>query len=148
MVDTSVAVATPPPTALRMRKGSTSAGAAISSSLATVAMGARRMPSITSWRAFQRASTTRVSRSTMAITTPLWNRPAIDTPATEPSTMSTMLGGTVSAMAAPVASSAIISLGLCPRRFISGNSAGATVAMSDTLEPEMPETMKSEPSST
>ena len=62
--------------------------------------------------------------------------------------MSTMLGGTVSAMAAPVASSAIISLGLCPRRFISGNSAGATVAMSDTLEPEMPETMKSEPSST
>ena len=84
----------------------------------------------------------------MAITTPLWNRPAIDTPATEPSTMSTLLGGTVSAMAAPVASSAIISLGLCPRRFISGNSAGATVAMSDTLEPEMPETMKREPSST
>ena len=43
---------------------------------------------------------------------------------------------------------AIISGGLWPRRFISGNSAGATVAMSDTLEPEMPETMKSEPSST
>ena len=48
------------------------------------------------------------------------NRPAIDTPATEPSTISTMLGGTVSAMAAPVASSAIISFGWWPRRFISG----------------------------
>ena len=86
--------------------------------------------------------------STMATTKPLVNSPAIDTPATEPSTISTMLGGTVSAMAAPVESSAIISLGLCPRRFISGNSAGATVAMSDTLEPEMPETRNSEPSST
>ena len=31
MVDTSVAVATPPPTALRIRNGRTSAGAAISS---------------------------------------------------------------------------------------------------------------------
>ena len=62
--------------------------------------------------------------------------------------MSTMLGGTVSAMAAPVASSAIISGGLCPRRFISGKRAGATVAMSDTFEPEMPETMNSDPSST
>ena len=76
------------------------------------------------------------------------NRPAIDTPATEPSTISTMLGGTVSAIAAPVARSATISRGLWPRRFISGNSAGATVAMSETLEPEMPETMNSEPSST
>ncbi len=62
--------------------------------------------------------------------------------------MRTMLGGTVSAMAAPVARSAIISLGWCPRRFISGKSAGATVAMSETLEPEMPETRNSEPSST
>ena len=72
----------------------------------------------------------------------------MDTPATEPSTISTMLGGTVSAIAAPVASSATISPGLWPRRFISGNSAGATVAMSDTLDPEMPDTMNSEPSST
>jgi len=59
-----------------------------------------------------------------------------------------MLGGTVSAIAAPVDSRAIMSLGFWPRRFISGNRAGATVAMSDTLEPEMPETMNSEPSST
>jgi hypothetical protein len=54
----------------------------------------------------------------------------------------------VSAIAAPVAKSAIISGGLWPRRFISGNSAGATVAMSETLEPEMPETRNIEPSST
>ncbi len=84
----------------------------------------------------------------MAIMKPEVNRPAIDTPAAEPRTMRTMDGGTVSAMAAPVASSAIISLGLWPRRFISGNSAGATVAISETLEPEMPETRNSEPSRT
>ena len=80
--------------------------------------------------------------------TPAWNNPAIETPATEPSTISTMLGGTVSAIAAPVESSAIISLGFWPRRFISGNSAGATVAMSDTLEPEMPDTRYIAPTST
>lgn len=71
---------------------------------------------------------------------PLANSAAIDTPATEPMTMSTMDGGTVSAMIAPVPSKATISAGLLPRRFISGNRAGATVAMSDTFEPEMPET--------
>ena len=54
----------------------------------------------------------------------------------------------MSAIAAPVARSAIISRGSWPRRFISGKSAGATVAMSETLEPEMPETRNSEPSST
>jgi hypothetical protein len=52
----------------------------------------------------------------MEMTKPLVNSLAMDTPATEPSTM---LGGTVLAMAAPVASRAIISRGLCPRRFIS-----------------------------
>ena len=76
------------------------------------------------------------------------NKPAIDTPATDPSTINTMLGGTVSAIAAPVASNAIISLGLWPRRFISGNNAGATAAMSDTFDPEMPDTMNKEPSNT
>ncbi|MNE64961.1 hypothetical protein D3C80_1604050 [compost metagenome] len=84
----------------------------------------------------------------MAIMKPEVKRPAIDTPAADPRTISTMEGGTVSAMAAPVARSAIISLGLWPRRFISGKSAGATVAISETLEPEMPETRNSEPSST
>ena len=71
---------------------------------------------------------------------PLANRAAIEMPATEPITIRTMLGGTVSAMMAPVPSSATISSGLLPRRFISGNKAGATVAMSDTFEPEMPDT--------
>ena len=54
----------------------------------------------------------------------------------------------VSAIAAPVASSAVISAGEWPRLRISGNSAGATVAMSDTLDPEIPETRNIEPSST
>jgi hypothetical protein len=62
--------------------------------------------------------------------------------------MSTIDGGTVSAIAAPVDSSAIISESLLPRLRISGNSAGATVAISATFEPEMPETRNSEPSST
>ena len=69
----------------------------------------------------------------------------MDTPATEPRTIRTILGGTVSAIAAPVARSATIEDFLCPRRFISGNSAGATVAISDVFEPEIPETIKSDP---
>ena len=147
-VDTSVAVATPPPTAPRIKNGSSSAGPATMKVRRMVMNGARLTPSTCSCRAFHLASTASATSSTIATTTPLLNRPAIDTPATEPSTISTMLGGTVSAIAAPVASSAIISRGLWPRRFISGNSAGATVAMSDTFEPEMPDTIKSEPSST
>jgi hypothetical protein len=102
--------ATPPPTALRIRKGST-AGAAMRPA-ADSGHRRARTPSITSWRAFHRASTRSASSSTMATTKPLWNSPAIETPATEPSTISTMLGGTVSAIAAPVASSATISFGL------------------------------------
>ena len=147
-VDTSVAVATPPPTAPRIKNGSSRAGPAIMKVRRMVMNGARLTPSVCSCRAFQRANAASATSSTMATTTPLLKRPAIDTPATEPNTISTMLGGTVSAMAAPVASSAIISRGLWPRRFISGNKAGATVAMSDTLEPEMPDTINSEPNST
>jgi hypothetical protein len=79
-----------------------------------------------------------MSSSTMAIAKPLVNSAAMETPATDPMTISTMDGGTVSAMAAPVARSAIISPGLLPLRFISGNSAGATVAMSETFEPKSP----------
>ena len=110
--------------------------------------GARRTPSSSSPRAFQRAAAARMSRRKKATTKPLANSAAMEIPATEPMTMSTMEGGTVSAMMAPVPRSATISSGLLPRRFISGNRAGATVAMSETLEPEMPETRKSEPSST
>ena len=84
----------------------------------------------------------------MAMTKPAVKSPAMDTPAAEPSTISTIDGGTVSAIAAPVASRAVISAGEWPRRRISGNSAGATVAMSDTLDPEIPDTRNIEPSST
>ena len=82
------------------------------------------------------------------MTNPEVKRPAMEIPAADPSTISTIEGGTVSAIAAPVARSAIISLGAWPRRFISGKSAGATVAMSETFDPEMPETRNSEPRST
>ena len=44
--------------------------------------------------------------------------------------------------------SATSSPGLAPRRFISGNSTGATAAMSAALEPEMPDTRYIAPSST
>jgi hypothetical protein len=76
------------------------------------------------------------------------NRAAIDTPVTEPMVMSTMEGGMVS-VCAPVADrSATKSPGLAPRCFISGNSTGATAAMSAALEPEMPETRYMAPTRT
>jgi hypothetical protein len=46
----------------------------------------------------------------------------------------------VSAMTAEAPSSATKSPSSAPRRFISGNIAGATAAMSAALEPEMPDT--------
>ena len=50
---------------------------------------------------------------------------------------------------APVADrSATRSPGLAPRCFISGNSTGATAAMSAAFEPEMPETRYMAPTST
>ncbi len=45
-------------------------------------------------------------------------------------------------------SSATSSPGRPPRRFISGNSTGATAAMSAAFDPEMPETRYMAPSST
>ena len=111
MVETSVAVATPPPTAARMMKGSTSAGPATSAVLPMTESESRRTPVMSSWRAFQRARMASASSNTMAMAKPALNSPAIETPATEPSTIKTIEGGTVSAMAAPVESSAISSLG-------------------------------------
>ena len=67
---------------------------------------------------------------------------------TEPMVMSTRLGGMVSDMAPDDDSSATRSPGLAPRRFISGNSTGATAAMSAAFEPEMPDTRYMAPSST
>ena len=71
MVETSVAVATPPPTALRMMKGKTKAGEATNKNLPTTFMLAFLTLLISSKRAFQRASATNMNNSTMAITKPL-----------------------------------------------------------------------------
>ena len=76
------------------------------------------------------------------------NSAAIETPVTEPMVMSTMLGGMVSVCAPVAESSATRSPGLAPRSFISGNSTGATAAMSAAFEPEMPETRYIAPIST
>ena len=76
------------------------------------------------------------------------NSAAIDTPVTEPMVISTRLGGMVSVCAPVADSSATRSPGLAPRFFISGNSTGATAAMSAAFEPEMPETRYIAPTST
>ena len=70
------------------------------------------------------------------------------TPVTEPMVISTSEGGMVSLIAPDAASSEISSPSLAPRRFISGNSTGATAAMSAAFEPEMPLTSTIAPSST
>ena len=76
------------------------------------------------------------------------NSAAIDTPVTDPIVISTRLGGMVSDIAPEEESSATSSPGRAPRRFISGNSTGATAAMSAALDPEMPDTRYMAPSST
>ena len=86
--------------------------------------------------------------ATSAGSRPPVNSPAIETPVTEPMVISTRLGGMVSDIAPEAASSATNSPGFAPRRFISGNSTGATAAMSAALEPEMPDTRYMAPSST
>jgi hypothetical protein len=87
-------------------------------------------------------SATRISKieHTTAGSKPAVNMAAIETPVTEPMMISTRLGGIVSAIAPDVASSAIIVGRFCPRRTMSGNSTGATAAMSAIFEPEIPET--------
>src|SRR2546430_16468785 len=86
------------------------------------------------------------SASTSAGSSPPLNSAAIDTPVTEPIVISTRLGGIVSDIAPDDDSSATSSPGLAPRRLISGNSTGATAAMSAALEPENPETRYIAPS--
>ena len=76
------------------------------------------------------------------------NSAEIETPATEPMMISTIEGGMVSAMAPEAASSDTSSPSWMPRRFMSGNSTGATAAMSAVLAPEMPDTSRIAPSST
>ena len=79
---------------------------------------------------------------------PAVNSPEMDTLVTEPITISTMLGGMVSLMAPDAASRAISSPSSAPRRRISGNSTGATAAMSAVFEPLMPLTSRIAPIST
>ena len=64
------------------------------------------------------------------------NNAAIDTPVTEPTVISTRLGGMVSVWAPVADSSATSSPGCEPRAFISGNSAGAIAAISAAFEPD------------
>ena len=66
---------------------------------------------------------------------------------TEPTVISTMLGGIVSDMTAEAESSDVRFPSLLPRLIISGKSAGATAAMSAAFAPEMPETRYIAPSS-
>ncbi|MNT92005.1 hypothetical protein D3C72_2332020 [compost metagenome] len=76
------------------------------------------------------------------------NSEVIDTPVTDPTVISTMLGGIVSDIAPEADKRPIRSPSFAPRCFISGNSAGATAAISAVFEPEMPETIYIAPSST
>ncbi len=76
------------------------------------------------------------------------NSAEIETPVTEPIVISTRLGGMVSVCAPVAASRATRSPGLAPRSFISGNSTGATAAMSAAFDPEMPDTRYIAPTST
>ena len=76
------------------------------------------------------------------------NSAAIDTPVTEAIAISTIDGGMVSLIAPDAASSETSSPSFMPRLRISGNSTGATAAMSAVFEPEMPETSSIAPSST
>ena len=86
--------------------------------------------------------------STAAGSSPPVKSAAIETLATEPITIRTTLGGMVSAIAPDAASSETSSPGFMPRAFISGNSTGATAAMSAALAPDIPETRYIAPSST
>src|SRR3954451_7733880 len=148
MVETSVAVATPSITAVRIRNGSTSAGTATTKALPMIGQGGRVTPARFSPRPRQRATSARAMASTSAGISPPVNSAAIDTPVTEPMVISTSDGGIVSLMAPEADSSDTSSPGWKPRRFISGNSTGVTAAMSAAFEPEMPETRYIAPSST
>ena len=76
------------------------------------------------------------------------NSAAIEMLVTEPMVIRIRLGGMVSVCAPVAASSATRSPRTAPRCSISGNSTGATAAMSAAFEPEMPETRYIAPIST
>ena len=146
MVETSVAVATPRTTAVRMTKGSSSAGSA-TTRVRRICVPEALAPTA-SPRERRQATRPRARASTRPGTRPPVNRAEMETPVTEPMVMSTKLGGMVSLMAPEAERMAISSPSAAPRCFISGNSTGATAAMSAALEPEMPETRYIAPSRT
>ena len=84
----------------------------------------------------------------MAGSKPPVNRPAIDTPVTEPMVIKTREGGMVSDMAPEAESKATRLPDFSPRFFISGNRTGAMAAISAAFEPDMPETRYMPASST
>ena len=110
--------------------------------------GARAPPPVSMWRERYQLTTTSATAATAAGSSPPVNSAVIDTLVTEPMVISTRLGGIVSDIALELASSAASSPGCEPRRRISGNSTGATAAMSAAFEPEMPDTRYIAPSST
>ena len=110
--------------------------------------GARLRPAVSSLRERHQATATSAKAATKAGNNPPVNNAEIDTFVTDPMVISTKLGGIVSDIALEVASSAASSPGCCPRLRISGNSTGATAAMSAAFDPEMPETRYIAPSST
>ena len=148
MVLTSVAVATPSTTAPRITNGSSSAGIATTKVRHTSRPGARSTPDRSSRPAARRAIRPSTQARNKPGSSPAVNSPAIDTDVTDPITISTMEGGIVSLMAPEAASNATSSPSSAPRRFISGNSTGATAAMSAALDPLMPDTSRIAPIST
>ena len=140
MVETSVAVATPSITAARITNGSTIAGSA-ASRVEPISRGEGRLNrDRSSPRLRHHTTRQRMAPTTSPGSSPPVNNAAIETPVTEPTVISTRLGGMVSVWAPVAANNATSSPGSEPRAFISGNSAGAIAAMSAALEPEMPET--------
>ena len=140
MVETSVAVATPSITELRMTNGRASAGSAITKLQPISRRPARGGSGRVSLRERHHTTAQSASPSTAPGSRPPVNSAAIDMPVTEPSVIRMRLGGMVSVCAPVAASSAARSPRSAPRFSISGNSAGAIAAMSAAFEPEMPET--------
>src|SRR5215472_14076347 len=130
IVDTSVAVATPSTTAARIKNGSARAGSATTKLRAISRVVARLTLLRSSPRYLQRITKHNKHASTTAGKSPPVKSAAIETPVTEPMVMRTKLGGIVSVCAPVADNSATRSPGLAPRCLISGNSTGATAAIS------------------
>jgi len=131
-----------------MTKGSAKAGRATTKVRAISAPLARLTWLRSSLRYRHHTRADSVMASTMPGKRPPVNNAEIETPVTEPIVIRTRLGGMVSVCAPVEASRATRSPGLAPRCFISGNSTGATAAMSAAFEPDMPDTRYMAPTST